>query len=247
MTRMDAVEEFAHRLVVLLRGVLDVDDMDDVVQVNDSPELGLSVISSFDRGIPLRVEGKEVLRLAFEYECEMSDHGYLTIDKSSIRVLPVPSHHYVGAPFFHYDYVRDHHGHIPAAHMNIHASNDELTKIILQCGSKERGKRRRKDFVKNGTFPTVSDLHFPLGGNLFRPSLEDVLEMLIAEFGIDAHTQWHDVITKSRYEYRMIQYKALVREHPEIAVEALRESGLQYDEATVPAARRGAVNRLTAY
>lgn len=197
-------------------------------------------------GITLRGEGKGVLRLQFSYECEMNVYGYLTIEKSSIRILP-QNEGYLGAPFFHYDYLRDHHGDVPAAHINIHASNDEITKTMLQCGLKKRGRRRREKFVKNGVFPTVSNLHFPLGGNLFRPSLEDILEMVVYEFGIDTVDGWHDVLEASRVEYRTIQYKALVREHPHIALEALREAGLIYEEDSVPLPIRGTVDRLTAY
>ena len=109
------------------------------------------------------------------------------------------------------------------------------------------GKQRRKDFVNNGTFPTVSSLHFPLGGNLFRPGIEDVLEMLISEFGIDTTNNWKEYLVSSRRQYRTIQLKTLIREHPEIAIETLKEVGLVFDETTVPKPKESKIDRLIVY
>ncbi|MFC0265892.1 hypothetical protein [Alloscardovia macacae] len=145
----DTAVFFAERIESLLRGVLGQPDMHgSYAQLYETEGARKTVISHVGSGITLTGEGKGVLRLQFSYEYEINAHGYLTIEKSSIRILP-QNEGYLGAPFFHYDYLRDHHGDVPAAHINIHASNDEMTKTMLQCGLKKRGRRRREKFVKN--------------------------------------------------------------------------------------------------
>lgn len=214
MEKRDTVNDFAERIDCLLRNVLCVASGDSLVKILEGPDAVRSVISN-DEVIDLTVDSKPVLGLAFSFSCTRSPQGFLTVEDSSIILSP-SQEAASSEPFFHYDYVRDHRGDIPAAHINIHASNDSLTRVMLQCGLKKRGKRRRKDFVDRGVFPTVSTLHFPLGGNLFRPSLEDVLEMAVYEFGIDTRDDWHEALVASRLAYRTIQYRALVRDRKSV-------------------------------
>lgn len=119
---------------------------------------------------------------------------------------------------------------------------------MLACGSKSQGKNRRKAFLEKGTFPTFSSLHFPVGGDRFRPGLEDVLQMAIYEFGIDAQPQWQQAIEQSRAEYRTRQISALVCEFPDIAYQALSQNGY-LDSGTPPQRpeREDTKSRLTKY
>jgi hypothetical protein len=43
----------------------------------------------------------------------------------------------------------------------------------------------------------MSDLHFPVGGSRFRPSLEDVLDMLVRELGVDHEPGWRDALARA--------------------------------------------------
>ena len=95
----------------------------------------------------------------------------------------------------------------------------------LSCGGGLRGKSRRKEYINKGSFPTFSTLHFPVGGDRFRPGLEDVLQMAIYEFHIDATNEWQQHIEASREEYRTRQLTALIREFPDIAYDTLKEDG----------------------
>jgi hypothetical protein len=196
-------------------------------------------------GIPLMVGGDIVLRLSYRYQCSCHDqNSYLQVDDSSITLRAESD----SAPIVHYDYVRDPHGTIPAAHINIHASNDSATKAMLACGSKSQGKSRRKAFLDKGAFPTFSSLHFPVGGDRFRPGLEDVLQMAIYEFGIDAQPRWRGIIEQSRAEYRVRQLEALVCEFPDIAYNALERNGY-LDNKQMPQrpVRKDIQSRLTKY
>lgn len=203
-----------------------------------------SIRNKSDNGVALQAEKQNLVFLKYDYLCFMDDDSFLTVSESSISVTASNK----TEPFFHYDYLRNpESGEIPTAHINIHAANDDLVRTMLQCGSKNRGKKRRKGFIERGAFPTVSTLHFPVGGNLFRPSLEDVIQMIICEFGIDVSDNWDKVIMESRQEYRIRQFKALVREHPEIAAAELQRLGCELEVETLPAPHNGALDRLTAY
>ena len=178
-------------------------------------------------GIPLSIEGEPILALSFDYLCvQDAKSSFLQISESCIMVASLST----SAPIFRYDYLRNPHGYIPSAHLNIHASNDDATRAMLACGTGRRGKNRRKRYVEKGFFPTFSTLHFPLGGKRFRPGLEDVLQMLILEFGIDSEVNWRETIEASREEYRKNQLRALIREFPDIAQDVL--SSTQINSAT---------------
>lgn len=197
------------------------------------------------QGISLTVGGSTILRLSYRYQCSCRDsNSYLQVDESAITLRAESD----PAPIIHYDFVRDPHSAIPAAHINIHASNDSATKAMLACGSKSQGKNRRKAFLEKGTFPTFSSLHFPVGGDRFRPGLEDVLQMAIYEFGIDAQPQWQQAIEQSRAECRTRQISALVCEFPDIAYQALSQNGY-LDSGTPPQRpeREDTKSRLTKY
>lgn len=64
-------------------------------------------------------------------------------------------------------------------------------------------------------------------GIAFRPCLEDVLQMLILEFGLDTKPDWLAAVEKGRARWRDIQLRAAVRDAPESAAEDLR--GLGYE------------------
>lgn len=71
----------------------------------------------------------------------------------------------------------------------------------------------------------MREIHFPVGGHRFRPSLEDVLEMLSDEFGVDSPGDFRNKLRKGRTEWRQIQTKAVVRDDPDSAVEVLNTLG----------------------
>jgi hypothetical protein len=169
------------------------------------------------RSIPLSVGGKERLRLLVKfYCCWDSGSDYLAVDESwfHTRVRDKDD------PLFRYEYLRGASGRVPAAHIQMHAHRDEFV-YLLMAGDRGRPKVRRR----TGVVPKLSEFHFPLGGHRFRPCLEDVLEALILEFGLDTRPGWRTAIQDGREEWRRIQTRAVVRDAPSEAVEALRELG----------------------
>lgn len=242
--------QFAQRLEDLLTATVQTDDPAYVF--TDAPcgsyrrggRTAYIIKQRDEGGIPLSSGGKVVLKLQYNFQCSCRDEGaWLQVDKSSIMLMCAPDY----APLMHYDYFRADTHNIPAAHINIHGSNDSATRLMLSCGSGTRGKNRRKKFVNEGIFPTFSALHFPVGGERLRPGIEDVLQMAAYEFDIDMKDGWLDAINNSRAEYRRRQVAALVREFPDIAYETLRNEGYDLQSTPPRPARDNGKSNLTRY
>ncbi|PLS23802.1 hypothetical protein BLI708_00185 [Bifidobacterium imperatoris] len=228
--------DFAQRMETLLQNVLGGLEEGYVAEPHDKRlrggRIGYRITQREKRGIELNSDGETVASLSFSFECSCKDAGaWLQVDKSVIMVSAEPEH----MPLFHYDFNRVVGSEIPGAHINIFGSNDAATRIMLSCGNGSRGKSRRKKYINDGAFPTFSTLHFPVGGDRFRPGLEDVLQMAVYEFHIDTTADWKRFIEESRAEYRERQLKALIREFPDIAYDTLKREG--YLDASVPPER----------
>ncbi|NDK32452.1 hypothetical protein [Nesterenkonia haasae] len=69
---------------------------------------------------------------------------------------------------------------------------------------------------------TGSKVHLPVGGHRFRPTLEDVLEMLINDFGIDhKKDSARRAIRDGRRNFRLGQVSAAATDAPLVAQEAI--------------------------
>lgn len=218
--------EFAQRIETLLQNVLGGRG-DGYVAEPEGMSLrggrtGYRITQRNGRGIPLNSDGETVAGLSFRFQCSCrNENSWLQIDKSVIMITVEPEHMLL----FHYDYNRERTSETPGAHINIFGSNDAATRIMLSCGKGLRSKNRRKKYINDGAFPTFSTLHFPVGGDRFRPGLEDMLQMAVYEFHIDVTDEWEKPLNYSRAEYRERQLKALVREYPDLAWDALTENG----------------------
>ena len=73
--------------------------------------------------------------------------------------------------------------------------------------------------------PQLSDIHFPAGGPRLRPTLEDLLEMLIHDLGIDHPDGALDALADARTGWRRDQARAIVGADQETAAQVLREAG----------------------
>lgn len=104
---------------------------------------------------------------------------------------------------------------------------------MMAAGHRLRG-RTRTSAVRRGRVPRVSALHFPLGGHRFRPAFEDVLEMLVREFGLDTRDGWEDAIRAGRERWRAAQLRAVVRDDPDGAARTLNLLGYQVIPPVVP-------------
>jgi hypothetical protein len=97
----------------------------------------------------------------------------------------------------------------------VHAHRDEIAWA--------RALQERKSFndVK------LSRLHFPFGGARFRPTIEDVIQMLIEEFEVDCLESAKPILEANRKKFFERQLSAAVVETPQIAIDALSDAGYE--------------------
>jgi hypothetical protein len=179
-----------------------------------------------DTGIPLCVEGDPLLTLKVRYACSLDRYEHhLAVDDSHVKV-------YAGAqasgePLFRYDFVRRVQSDIPTAHLQIHAHRDALAYVMSRTGSaSDRGRERQN----SPAYPRMAELHFPVGGARFRPCLEDVLDMLVRELGVDCTPEGREALAEGRRVWRETQLGSAVRDNPAHAAQTLRELDYQVQE-----------------
>lgn len=236
---------FATQVMDTLRGFLGR-EIQVGVNVGEDVAGGVRYVTVFQEeptGIALSIDKQVVFRLVLSYRCEWNaSRRYFAVSRSTILI------NFEGRnePFMHFDYLREAGSQVPVAHLNFHAHRDEAM-YALMLASRKRGKGRSKK-LDGGKVPAVSDLHIPLGGHRFRPALEDVLEMLWMEFGLDvAEESAAQAIADGRRAYRIAQVRSAVTDAPEEAAEVLRD--LDYDVSLKPSAapRTNRDDRLTRY
>lgn len=160
---------------------------------------------------------KLTLRAMF-WCCSDVSGKYLTIEKSEFHLglADVPD------PFFRYEYERNmrRSTHLPAAHVQIHAHRDETTWLMSHADEARPRIRWRRDRV-----PRLSEFHCPVGGDRYRPCLEDVLAIAINELGARSRQGAWQALEEGRAEWRRLQLKAAVRDAPALAAGVLRDEG----------------------
>lgn len=110
---------------------------------------------------------------------------------------------------FHYDFDREPEADYPEAHFQVGGSNPFLDEL---CAGVKLSKALR-------------ELHFPVGGRRYRPSIEDVIEFLIVEGLAPGKTGWQDELRRLRENWWQIQLRSVVRRDPETAAAELRRQG----------------------
>ncbi len=134
------------------------------------------------------------------------ERRYLTTTKSAYTIASAGD----GLPVLTYDYVRVPTNQYPAAHLHVHGDVQRCQHILNICGH----ERRRP-----------VDLHLPVGGRRFRPSLEDLIEFCILEDLVTPRPDWHKTLEASRTRFHFQQLRAMVRRDPDTAAEELRDIG----------------------
>lgn len=176
-------------------------------------------------GIPLKADGETLLSLVVDFDCTWdSGQRYLSVEKSVVAVYPLDRT--TRDPLFRYEFVRQPIGRVPTSHLQVHAHRDAFTHLLGFGGPHSKRARRREGRGLDRT-PSVSEFHFPLGGPRFRPALEDILDVLQEEFGLECGSQWHRVRDEGREEWRRMQVAAATRDAPTEAIRVLRELGYE--------------------
>lgn len=190
-------------------------------------------------GIVLCVDASPLVTLKVEYRCCLDTAGhYMAVDSSQFEVRHADERE----PLFRIEYNRSS-GWVPSSHFHVHAHRDAATFLMARTGRNSPKGRSRASSTKP---PKLQDLHFPLGGHRFRPCLEDVLTMLVNEFGVDSPEGAVEALEDGRAEWRRNQTRAAVRDSPSVSASVLRSLGYRVDEPTagVPTER---VERLKGF
>lgn len=215
------VQAFAHELSLLVSQVLPGSHREFTARVTEGRSTLVIIDQQPDEGILLKVDSEPLLRVQASYRCSWDHVGeFLAVRRSTIAVLAENSEE----PLFRYDFDADCDGKIPAAHLNVHGHRDELVFALMGAGRQHRGKSRAAS-IRRGRIPRLATFHFPVGGYRFRPSLEDVLEIVIREFGVDTQDGWEQAVNRGRAAWRDKQLRAAVRDDPHPAAQALRRLG----------------------
>lgn len=135
-----------------------------------------------------------------------TDEGlFLTVRTSYVGV-------YLGAdpehPVLHYDFERGK-SKYTEAHVQVYGRHETLESYLSEVGAKDR----------------LAKLHLPVGGRRFRPSLEDIIEFLVAEKMARPKAGWDEVVEQERREYRRKQIAAVVRRNHGSAIHELTRLG----------------------
>lgn len=157
---------------------------------------------------PTRRDAVVFLYLLHSYEPD-PEGVYLTMTQSTMSLYTSPDMEdnqlIVGI-----DYARNPGNQFPGAHLHVAGQRDDLDAVYL--GDERKTRKLR-------------DLHFPVGGKRFRPSLEDLVEFMVTEEMVEPRPGWEQEVKKHRARWEAIQLKAAVRRNQEDAAAALREAG----------------------
>jgi hypothetical protein len=208
------VQEFAQDITTTVQAVLGDSDIALRATILDD----LVIVTTDGSGISLACNGRSVLTLKVRYQCGWDSSGtFLAVERSEFHVFAAND----GEPLFRIEFDRDANHSVPAAHLHVHAHRDSMTWAMSRSGDRTPRARRRG----RGGVPKIQELHFPLGGKRFRPSLEDVMQMLVEEFGVTAVDGWRQELACGRSTWRRTQARAAARDAPEDAAAVLRELG----------------------
>ncbi len=113
-------------------------------------------------------------------------------------------------PIIRWDYDRDARNK-PSSHVQMTAHRGALSHLLSR--------------LDHATPHSVESLHMPMGGDRFRPCLEDIIEFLIRDCGFQGGPGWRETLRTGRAKWRRIQTRAVVRDCPQEAAGQLVAMG----------------------
>jgi len=175
-----------------------------------------------DQQIPLFVAGQHLADLRFAMYQELDHAGeYLKTWRTDFNVRSKLTR----GPLLRLEYRSDMRTD-PISHWQFHAERGAFSHLLSVAHMSDPKK-----------FPAphdLSHLHLPVGGERFRPCLEDLLELLIRDCGVDAVEGWESAIKVGRRRWRVRQLGAAVRDQPEEAAAILKKLGWSVTPPAAP-------------
>ena len=183
--------------------------------------------------ISLLVNGVELATLEVIMHLATDASGdHLKTTRMGLKLFFLPER----TPLVRLDYRADMHT-APITHWQIHAERGSFSHLL------SRAHAVRPEVVRNPYL--LSSLHLAVGGERFRPCLEDFLQFLVQECGVDSLDGWEEAVRDGREKWRRIQTRAVARDAQTEVAEVLRIAGW----TVVPPDKTPADNlqKLTAY
>ena len=151
------------------------------------------------------------LMLKVEFLVSLDDEPkYLAVEHSIYGLWAQPDPTRKPRPVFRIEYDRGAHNK-PAAHVHLHAESMDFGWIYGSTGL---------------PLPRLSEIHFPVGGRRFRPTIEELLRFLNREnLYVNWLPGWDEHVERSLVHWEQNQARATVRQHTEAAIEQPREMG----------------------
>ncbi|WP_209440803.1 hypothetical protein [Amycolatopsis thermoflava] len=161
-------------------------------------------------GLPLSSSGKRPkFYLGLSFRLEPDDARKYMAVTASVMLLSLDEQ--LEQVLFHYDYERNKIDGYPEAHLQVCASSEAWER----AGTRLDGRNR-----------LLERLHLPVGPRRFRPSVEDIIEFLVAEQLVSPRDGWEREIETGRERFRVKQLRAAIRRDPETALAFMREEKL---------------------
>lgn len=163
--------------------------------------------------IPICVDGSHLADLVVAIFLDLDRTGrYLKAVRSDFKLNSTLDR----TPLLRLEYLADMRKE-PIAHWQFHAERGAFSQLLA------RAHAHRPEQVKKPH--DLSSVHLPVGGERFRPCLEDFLQVLVVDCGIDCRTGWEETLRRGRESWRRRQLGSVVRDVPSEAVRVLREMG----------------------
>ena len=172
--------------------------------------------------VRLRAVGTVPLWLTVHMRTTLDPDGYLVTQESTYTF----SKGHEPVELLHYDYERDKTG-FPDAHVQIVGNSADWDDVLVASGRPRGG---------------LGKLHLTAGGRRYRPSLEDLVEMLIDENFLRPKPGSRERLAVSREAFQRRQLRAAIRRDPDAAVLELRAAGyrvIEPHQVDVPRQVRG--------
>ena len=218
---LEQAEDFAQRLTDLFRQTVDPSVTFEIVGSGERIRIGPGPFDANSDGFKRvalhryeeETDAPDRVSLKVEFTVAMGDSIHLTVEKSAFGLWVRPDQTRGARPIVRIEYDRDARSK-PAAHVHFHAESAELGWLYGTAGK---------------TLPRMDEMHFPVGGRRFRPTIEELLLFLDREqlFNDWISTNWKAVVEASLAEWERRQVHATVARNPEIAADQLRSMGYE--------------------
>ena len=171
------------------------------------------IVRTTEKNVALHVGGEHLADMYLSFGLSLDRSGeYLKTVRTDLALKSVLDN----TPLARLDYRADM-NRAPVTHWNIHAERGAFSHLLARAHAVDPERVSRPH--------ALSSLHFPVGGERFRPCLEDFLQFLVEECGVDSVDGWSEVVNRGRQQWRRRQLRSTVRDAQEEAADVLRRLG----------------------